>query len=430
LDNWKKPFWQSENLTFREENNYKKEFVESYFSALNISRKNKDSINFIKEYKILHQKLIDEDIFDRDDEMLKLYNFLNKYINQDRIKKEKINSQVSYGQNAIQKIINSPKLINKKNLLFWWGIGWIILIAVINSVIPSHKEIKIDNHNWKVLTPKESNKYKKYEIFNRYNSNDYKIYVEKKYNPESKLVFLWYGSKLNWTYRTVNDWSEKQRDIESTCLWHYKYTTKLVNNLNKPIKEVKETKICKNKYEYKTKITPDCRKVTKWDKVEEICRDIKSTKKIKIWENCEIKKETIITWYNKKRILEKEKDYRECEKEWYQPTKQVENIETTIKYKSMQWQNDWYHKSSWIWTHPQIKYSPIINERINESSSKILYYLSYTIESTNWEKTNKTIQFNNLNDWKSIKDKTNCTVETWFFWWVSEKDIVKSCKDI
>lgn len=204
IDNWKKPFWHFEQLTFRDWNNYKAKFVKKYNLALNLSRQNRSEEEFIKQYRILHSKLVDENLFDRDDEMHNLYSFLERTI-------ESFEPEEVVVINATKK--STWKILSKKWIKFWLPTS-IAAIIVLGFVILWDKEweIIIDDHKWKIVTPRDKFDYKRYEIFNRPDSSQMTLYLERQKYEVLELQELWEGSKWNGTYRQEKD-GEKNGEI-------------------------------------------------------------------------------------------------------------------------------------------------------------------------------------------------------------------------
>ena len=428
INNWKKPFCQFEELTFSEENDYEKEFIETYFKAFELARKNNDLENFYSKYKQLLKELVEEDIFERDDEVKNLYNYLLEYIKNHSFEEKAVETEEKVKRN-LKDIL--PKVqINSSNTKKIW-VATLIALWMYFGVTSDYEQIKINSHNWEVLTPKDVFKYKRFEIFNRHWSRDYKIYIERKKDPKLAVVDLWYGEMWNGIYHTENDWPKILRNVPGSCYWTYKYIPKQVDDHFRPIKETRTERKCHTKYRTITRTKEDCRTVRHWDKRERVCRTKTYRDRILDGQECKTITERVIVWYRKKTIKEKVRDEEICKKEWYQPTKQVENMEETIIYKAKQWQSDWYHISRWNWTNPHIIYSPKVDERIYENRSKTNYYLNYTIYSEDWAQNNR-VQINNEYDWKSIKDWTECKVKVykilWISLWANNDSILEKCK--
>ena len=427
INNWIKPFWQFEELTFSKENDYELEFRQAYFEAFELSRKKNDLESFYLKYKQLHKELVEEELFDRDDEVERLYDYLIEYIKNNSFeKKEEIKLEET--KEKLRDIIWEK--INSKNTKNIW-IASLIALWMYFWLTSDYENIKINKHSWEVLTPKDVFKYKRFEIFDRYLSEDYTFYIERKKDKKLEVIDLGYGEMWNDTYHTENDWYKVLRDIPWTCHWTFKYETKQVDDHSRPIKETRTKEKCHNKYRTVTKTKEDCRYVNRWDKREEICRTKTFSERVVDWQECKTISEDVTVWYNQKTITEKIRDENICEQEWFQPTKQVENLEDTIIYKAKQWQSDWNHISKWVWLKPHITYSPKIDERIYENRSKTNYYLNYTVYSEDWTKNDK-VKINNQYDWKNIKNWKECRVKVykilWISLWTSNDSILEKCK--
>ena len=264
--NWTEPFWEFNDLTFWDKEWFDEEdFREKYWLAFDLSAKNKNEDIFISEYKKLKNKLKEKDLFSRKNEMQDLYNYLINYI-----KKYTYTESEKEIESSKENVKNILEHFNKKNASIW-GVWTTIVLGMYFLLTPRFEDIKIDNHSWKISTPKEVFKYKEYEFFKDDNYQK-RIYQEKKSDSRTKTVFLWNWEKFDWTYSIVNDWPKKQRIVPWSCYWTYKYVEKRVDDKSRPIK--KEKKICIDKYKLITEVKKDCRTVRSWNKNKKICREI------------------------------------------------------------------------------------------------------------------------------------------------------------
>lgn len=110
----------------------------------------------------------------------------------------------------------------------------------------------------------------------------------------------------------------------------------------------------------------------------------------------------------------------------YQPTKQVENKEATIKYRANAWHNVWAHISTWVWLIPEIKPHKN-NERLDVERSTYSYKVDYMLNLPEWWVKRYSIALDK-ELWLALKDGITCNVEIWKITWkVKEDSLLENC---